>query len=66
MKLKKEKDRMRETLSEKYTSQLIQESNLVDRLIEKTERLDSEIVVPLSPQVKTSLIETRTFWSGYI
>ena len=61
MKLKKEKDRMRETLSEKYTSQLIQESNLVDRLIEKTERLDSEIVVPLSPQVKTSLIETRTF-----
>ena len=42
MKIKREKDRMKETLSEKYNSKLMYESNLVDRLIEKTENMDTQ------------------------
>ena len=40
LKIKQEKDRMKDTLVEKYTSKLSQESQLLDRLIDKTSKID--------------------------
>ena len=48
MTIKREKDRMRETLSDVYQSNLLHESNLVSKLIEKTERIDAPTVTQSS------------------
>lgn len=51
LKLKEEKDRMKDTLAERYTSKLLEESQLVDRLIDKTSRID-QIEIKRSSHVR--------------